>query len=121
MLQVHAPTPGAMFDDEGPILGGRVRRLATRAWAANRPLTVLGVAMIALLVVAAAGIALDPRVITGAPAWLKPAKFAISVAIYSFTFVWLLGYVRGHARLVRLLSWITVATLGVEMVMIVGA
>jgi Na+/phosphate symporter len=65
-----------------------------RAWAANRSLTLLGVAMLLTLVVALAGLALDPRVITGAPAWLKPAKFAISVAIYSFTFVWLLSRCR---------------------------
>jgi hypothetical protein len=36
----------------------------------------------AVLVVAAIGLLLDPRVITGAPAWLKPAKFGASVLIY---------------------------------------
>jgi hypothetical protein len=95
--------------------------LLRRAWALNRPLTALGVAMVALLVVAAAAIALDPTVITGAPAWLKPAKFAISIAIYSFTFVWLLTYVRGHDRLVRIVSWVTVVTLAIEIAIIAGA
>jgi hypothetical protein len=100
---------------------GRIRDLLGRAWALNRPLTVLGVAMVGLLAVAAAGIALDPRVVTGAPAWLKPAKFATSVAIYSFTFVWLLTFVRGRPRLVKVLAWTTVVTLGIEMAIIVAA
>jgi hypothetical protein len=34
------------------------------------------------LAVSLAGLLLDPRVITGAPAWLKPIKFAISISIY---------------------------------------
>jgi hypothetical protein len=106
--------------DNRPVLG-RVQGLVARAWNLNRPLTFLGVAMIATLLVAVAGVAFDPRVITGAPAWLKPAKFALSVAIYSFTFVWLLTFVRGYPRLVRVLAWTTVVMLGIEMVIIVGA
>jgi hypothetical protein len=39
---------------------------------------------IALLLVAIVGLAMDPRVITGVPAWLKPAKFAASGAVYLF-------------------------------------
>jgi len=31
------------------------------------------------------GLLLDERVITGAPAWLKPCKFAFSTSVYSFT------------------------------------
>jgi hypothetical protein len=90
-----------------------------RSWAINRPLTVLGVAMVVSLAAAAAGLVLDPRVITGQPAWLKPAKFAISISIYAFTLVWLLGFVRGHQRLVSLVSWATTVGLLVEMVVIV--
>jgi len=37
--------------------------------------------MMFVLVVALIGLLLDPRVITGAPAWLKPMKFAISISI----------------------------------------
>ena len=37
--------------------------------------------MIGLLGVSVIGLLVDPRAITGAPAWLKPAKFAISTAI----------------------------------------
>jgi hypothetical protein len=95
--------------------------LLARSWAADKPLTAVGVAMIGVLAVATAGMVLDPTVITGAPAWLKPAKFAISISIYSFTFLWLLTYVRGYPRLVRLVSWVTAAAFAIEMVLIAGA
>ncbi|HEX5689653.1 MAG TPA: hypothetical protein VFX76_06615 [Roseiflexaceae bacterium] len=95
------------------------RPLLRNAWKANRPLTLLGLAMIATFVVSLAGLALDSRVITGAPAWLKPMKFAISISIYSFTLVWMLGLVQGWPRLKRVISLvITVAMFG-EMVGIV--
>src|SRR4051812_12521085 len=64
-----------------------------RAYAANRALTLLGVLMLITLVVSIAGLLIDPRVITGVPAWIKPAKFAISITLYSFTLLWLLSYV----------------------------
>ncbi|MFC7485054.1 hypothetical protein ACFQX7_40330 [Luedemannella flava] len=92
-----------------------------RAWASNKPLTFLGVAMIATLVAAVVGLVLDPRVITGAPAWLKPAKFAISVALYSFTLVWLLSFLPGRRRLVGVVSWMVTIALVVEMVLIIYA
>jgi len=109
-----------------PVVSGRRIRTAlagalANAWRRNRPLTILGVAMIVLLGAATIGVLVDPRVITGAPAWLKPAKFALSTAIYSFTFVWLLTYVRGRPRLVRALSWITAVMLGIELIIITGA
>jgi hypothetical protein len=62
----------------------------------------------------------DHRVITGVPAWLKPAKFAISVSIYCFTFVWLLGFVENRPRMVRLAANVTVFSFLVEMVVIIA-
>jgi hypothetical protein len=92
-----------------------------RAWTANRPLTLVGVTMVALLAATIVGLAIDPRVITGAPAWLKPAKFALSTAIYTLTLVWLLTFLPGRPRLVRLVSWVTAVALALELVLIVGA
>ena len=48
---------------------------------------------LALLLVALVGLLIDPRVITGAPAWLKPAKFAASVAVYTWSLAWMLEHV----------------------------
>ena len=58
--------------------------------------------------------------ITGAPAWLKPAKFAISVAVYSFTFVYLLQFVRGRKWLVAFAANVTALALLVEVAILVG-
>jgi hypothetical protein len=84
------------------------------------PLALVGLGMVATLALALVGLLVDPRVITGAPAWLKPAKFAVSIALYSFTLLWLLTFVRGHVRLVRLVSWATAIGFVVEMAIIAG-
>jgi hypothetical protein len=94
--------------------------LLRRAWRLNAPLTLLGVVMVGTLFAALVGLVVDHQVITGAPAWLKPAKFAISITIYSFTFVYLLQFVRGHKRLVAFVANVTALALLVEMVIIVG-
>lgn len=90
------------------------------ALAVNRPLAVFGLASALTLVGTLAGMLLDPRIITGAAAWLKPAKFAISFTFYSFTFLWLLSFVRGHPRLVRLAATATAVTGVVELAIIVA-
>ncbi len=95
------------------------RNFLRKAFDVNRPLAILGIVMAVTFVASIAGIALDPRVITGAPAWLKPAKFAISVSIYCFTFVWLLGFVQNWARMVRLAGNLTVLGITVEMIIII--
>lgn len=83
------------------------------------PLTFLGFAMVLTLLATIVGVFVDHRVITGAPVWLKPAKFAISVSIYCFTFVWLLSLVENRPRLVRLAANVTVISFIVEMVVII--
>lgn len=97
------------------------RSLLGRAWASNRPLAFVGASMMIVLMVALTGLLVDPRVITGAPAWLKPMNFAISISIYCFTLLWMLTFVRGRPRLVGLVSWVTAEALFVEMALIAGA
>ncbi|MFE7559594.1 hypothetical protein [Kitasatospora sp. NPDC057500] len=70
----------------------------------------LGLGCLAALV----GVAVDPRDITGQPAWAKPARFSFSFGLYALTLLWLLTFVRGHARLVRLISWATAAGVVLE-------
>lgn len=89
-----------------------------RAFAANRPLALIGIGSLAMIGVALVGLVANTATITGAPAWLKPLKFAVSIAIYSFTLLWLLGAVRGHTRLVRLVSWGTAIGLLAETILI---
>jgi hypothetical protein len=93
-------------------------RFLRSAFAVNPALTILAITMLITFVATLLGIFVDHRVITGAPAWLKPGKFAISVSIYCFTFVWMLGFVENRPRLVRLVANVTTASLVVEMVVI---
>ncbi len=115
MAATQFPTPRTPADD----LPDR-RGLLSRLWAVNAPLTLAGVAMLALLVLTLAGLVLDARVITGAPAWLKPSKFALSAALYSFTLVWLLGFVQGRPRLVRVSATVAALALAIELAIIVA-
>jgi hypothetical protein len=72
------------------------------------------------LLVAAGGLLLDGRSITGAPAWLKPAKFSISIAVYGVTLAWLLSLVHGHRVLVRIIGWVTAFCVIAELILIDG-
>lgn len=85
-----------------------------RAFAMNGPLTVAGILFALAFLGTLVGIAVDRRVIAGAPAWVKPAKFMISSAIYAFTLIWMLGFVRGRRRLAGAAAWITAVALVVE-------
>lgn len=57
----------------------------------------------------------DSRLVTGAPVWVKPMKFAISITLYTGTLAWLLSYVEGHSRLVRWIGGLTALGFFVEL------
>jgi hypothetical protein len=79
----------------------------------NRPLSILGAGMLLVLLATLVGAVVDPGVITGAPAWVKPAKFEIS--IYSFTFVRLLSFLEDCPRLSRWMANLVTISFMVEM------
>ncbi|MDP1860513.1 MAG: hypothetical protein Q8K82_17685 [Gemmatimonadaceae bacterium] len=60
---------------------------ALESW--SPPLVRMALVSAVLLLVALIGLAVDTRVITGAPAWLKPAKFGLSVAVYLLSLAWM--------------------------------
>jgi hypothetical protein len=95
------------------------RELTSEVWRRNPPLAALVVSMLVLAAVALLGLVIDPRVITGAPAWMKPLKFAISIAIYGATLLWMLTFIPDRPRLVAAISWGVFLALGIEMVLIV--
>jgi hypothetical protein len=97
-----------------------MRRRFANGTPAGWPLALSGAIMLGTLAVALIGLVIDPRVISGAPAWLKPAKFGLSIAIYSITLLWLLTFVRGHARIVGLVGWVTAVGLVIEQSIIVA-
>ncbi len=99
--------------------GSELRGLVRAALEINRPITILGSTMLLVLLATLMGVIADPHVITGAPAWVKPAKFAISISIYCFTFVRLLGFVDNHPRLTRWMANVVAISFIVEMTAIV--
>ena len=95
-----------------------LRSAVSRLWTVDRPLTATGLLMLAALAACIAGLVLDPHTITGMPAWLKPAKFAASTAIYSFTLAWVFSYLGSWPRVRRIVSWTTAAVFVLEVAII---
>jgi len=93
-------------------------KFLARLWRTDAPLTAVGITMLAALAAALLGLWLDPRMVTGAPVWLKPAKFAISVAIYSLTLAWVFTYLPNWTRTRRIVGWTTAVTLTLEVIII---
>jgi hypothetical protein len=85
----------------------------------HRPLLVLTGVMAGLAVVTAAGIFLDPRVLTGAPIWVKPFKFAISFGIYGLTIAWMLSVLPRRSRVGEWAAVLIVAVAVIEEAIIV--
>jgi hypothetical protein len=77
-------------------------------------------AMAVLAVVCAIGVAADPRVLTGAPIWLKPLKFTVSFVLYGTTLAWMLSLLPRRNRIAERAATVVVAMGVVEMVVIVG-
>ncbi len=91
-----------------------------RLWQASPPLTAVGVLMLVAAAAFVVGLLVDPRTITGAPAWLKPLKFAVSIAIYSFTLAWIFGFLPDWPRARRVVGGTTAIALVLEVVIIGG-
>jgi hypothetical protein len=95
------------------------REPTTDVWNRNRPLVALVLAMLVVAAVALLGLVIDPRLIAGAPAWMKPLKFAVSIAVYAVTLLWMLRFIPDRPRLVAAISWGVFLGFGVEMTLIV--
>jgi hypothetical protein len=87
-------------------------------WTNGALLTATGLLMLVVLIGAGVGLVVDARTITGAPAWLKPAKFAASIAIYTLTLAWVFTHLDDWPRTRRVVSAITAVTLVLEIIII---
>lgn len=87
----------------------------------HRPLLWLAAGMGLLAIASVVGAIVDPREVTGAKAWFKPLKFALSIGIYSVSLAWVLGLLTRRQRFFWMLGTISVVGLVVEIVIIVGA
>jgi hypothetical protein len=89
-----------------------------KLWNESKALMAITVAMLPAFALSIAGIFLDSRTVTGVSAWLKPAKFEISIAIYAGTLAWMFQFITVQRRFVRWLGVITAAALLIEIVII---
>jgi hypothetical protein len=64
----------------------------------HRRLALLLAAMALLVPVALVGLAVDDRVLVGAPIRLKPLKVALSLVLYGLTPAWMLSLLRRGRR-----------------------
>src|ERR1700749_4917829 len=94
------------------------RSLVAAGYAASPALTVLGFIMAVDFVFCVAGLVVDRRVITGAPAWLKPAKFALSTMIAAWSFAFCIQSTRIWPQVTRALDIALAAGLAIEIALI---
>jgi hypothetical protein len=98
--------------------GTRAAGLLERLWRASPPLTAVGLLMVVVAAPSLVGILADPRIIAGAPAWLKPFKFAVSTAVYSLTLAWVFGSLTDWPRVRRVVGWTTAIVFVLEVAII---
>jgi hypothetical protein len=96
----------------------RAAALLDRLWRNSPPLTAVGVFMLVVAGASTVGMLVDPRLITGAPAWLKPLKFAVSIAIYSLTLAWIFQWLSDWPRVRRVVGWTTAIVFVLEVAII---
>jgi hypothetical protein len=92
-------------------------RFLTELKRRNPTLFWFGCGMLALYVAAGVLYFADSRVIVGVNAWIKPMKFALSILIYSWTFGWMLEYLKSESAR-RWITYGAVVTMTVEIVLI---
>ncbi|WP_420848880.1 hypothetical protein [Prauserella marina] len=89
-----------------------------RAW--HRPMMRFAAAMGVAALLSAVGMIIDDRVLLGAPIWLKPFKFAVSISVYCLTWGWLTSLLpTARRRLANRISGALIVLLAVEYVIIV--
>lgn len=91
---------------------------AREVYRRNPLLATVAAAHLALFLVLLPAAYLDPLTILGVSRWIKPMKFAISIAIFTATMAWILGWLRDSDRDVRVVSWVITAAMTGEIVLI---
>lgn len=94
------------------------KKMTAQGMAAAPALTVFGFVMAADLLLCLLGLVVDRRVITGVPAWLKPAKFAVSTLIAAWSFAFCMASTTEWPRLLRGLDWVLAGGLAIEIALI---
>jgi hypothetical protein len=93
---------------------GFIRELRAR----NPLMFVIGVAHIILLLIMAMIAPFDERQVMGINPWIKPIKFAISIAIYALTIGWLLYELPLREGVRRGMNWAIAGAMVIEITLI---
>ncbi|MBX3635005.1 MAG: hypothetical protein KF683_06390 [Rubrivivax sp.] len=107
------PLPPAAAGGWLPQFAAALRTL----WRTDRRLVAFALLMLAALLPAALGLALDDRVLRGVNVWVKPMKFMLSVALLALTTAWFARHLPAAVRQGRAyaaLGWTLIATGGFE-------
>jgi hypothetical protein len=92
---------------------GRLRLAARRLHAREPRLAAYGTLLLGLLLPMALAWAIDVRMVQGANVWIKPMKFALSIAVFAFTTGWFIGHLpasRRRGRAVNLIVWLVIGS-----------
>lgn len=96
------------------------RELIGEVYRRNRVLAATAWLHVLLLVVMICIAFFDGRTVTGLNPWIKPSKFAISIAVYTFTLAWFVSYLSHYRRTVALISWGTALVFVGEMICVIS-
>lgn len=91
----------------------RARNLWRELVARERRLAFYGAALLVLLVPMAIALGADERTLRGANLWVKPMKFALSIAVLAWTTAWFVGHLvpqRRTGRAIVAIVWLLMAT-----------
>jgi hypothetical protein len=81
---------------------------------------IAGVAAFGCFLILAVVSLFDATEILGVNRWIKPMKFFVSIAIYSWTVAVYLHFPANRRKAARFISWATILVFAVEMVIITG-
>lgn len=83
-------------------------------WKESRALTATVAIMLLDFAMTLIAMAFDPRLIGGVAAWLKPAKFAVSAAIFAGSIAWLFRHLPDFPKMKRFVGPALAAVLAIE-------
>jgi hypothetical protein len=92
---------------------GLLRHLARELLARERRLALYGALLLAALLPMALAWGLDERVLRGANVWIKPMKFALSIAVLAWTTAWFVGHLQPahrRSRAVDRIVWLLIGS-----------
>jgi hypothetical protein len=103
--------------NDQPPVNSSLPTIIHNSWNINTPLTILTVACAIIAVLAVFGVLADPRQVLNQPIWAKTTKFAISMALFGSSMIWMLGMLKTRAS--RIAGNIIGVSLILEMILII--